>query len=50
MDAEAGNIYINPSPEIIAQFSARNRARNELFHESIKLNQETLTKEASGYS
>jgi phosphotransferase system enzyme I (PtsP) len=27
MDAELGNIYINPGPEIVAPFTARNRAR-----------------------
>ncbi len=45
MDAEAGNIYINPHKEIVDQFNIRNKARMDLRRENLKPRQKTVTKD-----
>ncbi len=43
LDAEAGNIYVNPSNEVLSNFQEREKARLQLMQYSKKLKPETFT-------
>ena len=43
IDAETGNIYVDPSDEVIAEFEARNKARTQVQIERITAKPQTFT-------
>ena len=45
IDAEIGNIFINPTEDIVLQFRKRNNARAQLKHDAVKLKPVTYTKD-----
>lgn len=45
MDADLGNIYVNPSKEVIEQFEKRNRLREDVKCNTIKMDSVTHTKD-----
>ncbi|MCP4133502.1 MAG: phosphoenolpyruvate--protein phosphotransferase [bacterium] len=47
LDAELGNIYLNPSTEIIATFEERNRARDHLLEQDDVYKQPARTKDGT---
>jgi phosphotransferase system enzyme I (PtsP) len=47
LDAEAGNLYVNPSRVVISSFNARNDARRRVANYKVPVKEETLTKDGT---
>ena len=45
IDADLGNIYINPSKDVVGQFDKRNRLREDTIHSSVDMKSVTRTKD-----